>query len=472
MFSATYRVTINPGEGTATVRVNLEDKDAKEFRMPAWAPGDYRIVNFGKRLSNITLQFKGKPVEPAPTDDPNKFIATEVFDEIQYTVRQSRGIFAEDLRIRNGEVVWNGPAVLGYFVGHQNEKHTLSVKKLSEITEVEIALDPIDAENGWAGFIAQNYDELIDAPLVMGDSIELRTFTLFGIEHRIVAFGKNQGVDLLSYEKMVRPIVEATKHLFGTLPYKNYRFLIDFDGGNSGLEHANSSCISISRRLNAIDSAPLFVHEYFHAWNAKRIRPNTLNPFDYSKPAITGALWWFEGVTDYYADLICYRAGIFSRSQFMDKFSALLRSQTFPSLFRVSANESSRRVWEANNSFGFGGVDYYSKGKAIGFGLDIAIRKESKGTRSLDDVMIALNKECNGGKSGFSESRIQELCVLFGGPVLNDIFDASVLQPGSLPLERILTNSGFIWSQGYLREYESATPSEKAIANSYPDSLR
>lgn len=470
--SATYQVSINQSAGTATVRVLLDSAEKLDFRMPAWAPGDYRIVNFGKRLSNISFFQGDKPVAPMPTDDPNRFIPAEAVDGIEYTVRQARGIFAEDLRIRQGEVVWNGPAVFGYFDGHQNEQHKLFLKKISEISKVEVALDPISADSGWVGFQAQNYDDLVDAPLVMGDSLEIRVFTLFGKEHRLVAFGRNQGVELSQIEKVMRPVVESAERLFGGLPYKNYRFLIDFDGGSSGLEHANSAYIAISRRITANDAAPLLAHEYFHAWNVKRIRSKPLNPFDYTKPAITGALWWLEGVTDYYADLLCYRAGLITRLELIDGFSSLLRGQTNPARFMVSAEESSKRVWEANNSRGFGGVDYYSRGKAIAIGLDIAIRNSSNGIHSLDDVIVALNRECKDGRVGFSESRIKELCVFFGGPALSEIYDQAVNRAGAIPLELMFANSGFTWNNGFLIENESATPLQKAIANSFPDPIR
>ncbi|MER3466572.1 MAG: hypothetical protein C4340_05495, partial [Armatimonadota bacterium] len=160
-------------------------------------------------------------------------------------------------------------------------------------------------------------------------------------------------------------------------------------------------------------------------------------------PAVTGSLWWLEGVTDYYAEVLLLRAGIITPEEFLSEIGRALniarRSRS------VSLDESSRRVWEANNSAGYG-INYYSGGKAVGALLDLAIRAATDGARSLDNVLLALYKETGGAKPGFAEGRIRELCVQFGGPSVGEVYDRCVMQAVPLPLDDILSKVGLEFS--------------------------
>ncbi len=130
---------------------------------------------------------------------------------------------------------------------------------------------------------------------------------------------------------------------------------------------------------------------------------------------------------------------------------------------RVSADEASRRVWESRGSFGFSGLSYYTKGHVLGIFLDLAIRTQTQGARSLDDVIRRLYNETKGSRPGFSETRIRELCVELGGPELGPLYDLAVLQPGDLPWGRVLPSAGLEWVDGRLRTREDATAGQAAI---------
>jgi predicted metalloprotease with PDZ domain len=470
LLSATYTVIPEPAEKALLVTLRLNKGTATRFWMPAWAPGDYRIVNFGKYVQVIRLERAGNPITFTRETDPNLWIASEPADTVVYRVTGTPGgPFSDNLRITNQELFWNGPAVLGYFEGYQNETHLLRVRRVPENAHVECSLEKVDDNNpNFFAFKAPHYDALVDAPFVMSSSLKVQEFHVRGKPHAIVAFNRAEGVNLQPYADLCAKIVEHTARIFGELPYARYLFLIDFGGPGGGLEHADSSRVGIPPNLPPAFSASLLAHEYFHAFNVKRIRSKPLGPFDYQKPAVTGALWWLEGVTDYYADVILHRAGITSRREFLFTLAQALRSlERNPNRLRISADESSRRVWEAHNSSGYG-LSYYEKGKLIGLCLDLGIRAETRGSRSLDDVLRRLYEECKGDKPGFEENRIREICIEVGGENLGPLYDQCVLLPGELPARELLSRFGYTFDGQSLSPSQNAPQEASSLGARWP----
>ncbi len=467
--TATYTVAPSPATREAIVEVRIEGEPSTEFRMAAWAPGDYRIVNFGRLLSNVRFFKQGEEVPAERGEDPNSWQVSSGADRVTYHVNSRTSIFTEDLRVNDREMFFNGPAVLGWFHGRQHEEHTLRILLSPVGASAFCALDPVaSGEDGYATYRAPNYESLVDAPVVVGTTIRSLEFAVQGKPHWIVAYNRPQSLNLETWSSVAKRVVEETSRLYGQLPYARYLFMLDVGGPGGGLEHAASTRMAVSVNSTAQATAQFMAHEFVHTYNVKRIRPSALQPIDFTKPAVTGALWWLEGVTDYYARVVCVRAGIRTRTEILGQLGreiSLLSRQ--PRRLQVSANESSRRVWEANNSSGFG-IDYYMKGALIGFMLDLAIRTESRGERSLDDVMFALWSESQQGKAGFSETRIRELCVMFGGDALGDIYDEAVFRAVDMPWERVLRRAGLAFDDGRLFEMMDATQEASQVARNWP----
>lgn len=447
--AADYEVSFDNDSQTASVRVRLQTGTAAEFRMPAWAPGDYRIVDFGRHVRSVRFSRLGETVGHSHPDT-NTWRVESPVDTVTYQVEAQRaGIFSENFRLTADEVFVHGPAVLGYFEGRKEEAHELRIAPYPrEGATLAIALTEAERYK----FSAANYDVLVDSPFAMGTGVRISDFTVGGKRHQVAAFGpQGRNASPESYVPLLTKIVLQGHALFGELPYSKYVFLMDFGGDGGGLEHANSARLAMWIG-DPDDAAGFLAHEYFHAFNVKRIRTKPLGPFDYTKPAVTGALWWLEGVTDYYAEVFLVRAGIKTRASSMRSLSSELRAfNRDPDRLKVSADESSRRVWEVNNSTGYG-INYYTKGKLIGWVLDLAIRGETNGTKSLDDVMKALYAETKGDKPGFSESRIRELCVQIGGPALGSIYDVSVNLAVELPIAKVLPKMGMGLTEGVVQD--------------------
>ena len=466
MLGASYHVTFEPQTSSALVRVSIETGTTTEFAMPAWSPGDYRIVDYGRHVKDVKFSLKGKNVSHSHPST-NLWVAEGPADAVVYRVSTQRaGIFSENFRLSADEAFVHGPAVFGYFEGHKTEPQTLSIDPYPrDGAKVAIALPTSKPYT----FTAGNYDILVDSPFVVGTSVRAADFVVGGKNHQVAAFGPNgMQANPASYVGVLQRIITEAQKIFGELPYNKYVFLMDFGGDGGGLEHADSARLSMWIG-GAEDAAGFLAHEYFHAFNVKRIRSRPLGPFDYSKPAITGALWWLEGVTDYYAEVLVVRAGLKPRESAMRSLSTELRAfNRDADRLLVSADESSRRVWEAKNSSGFG-INYYTKGKLIGWILDLAIRGETKGTKSLDDVVRALYAETKGDKPGFPENRIRELCVQIGGERLGPIYDDCVLKPVELPIASVLGNLGMELVDGIVRDAPTA---KNAVGASWPNDVR
>lgn len=471
VWAAEYFVRPVPLTKQAVVTIKQKPgTSATEFRMPAWAPGDYQIFNFGNRLSAVTFERGGKPVEAVRGADVNLWTILGGADSVTYTVSESRGNFSHNLRVTPSEMFISGPGVFGWFGGHQAEVHT--------VTLVDQPLDwkarsPLrmagDRENSVRpSFQAPNYDVLLDSPIVAGSG--LTELEAFGPEkrHDIVAFGRAAEFPTAKFVNVCDLAARESIKLFGgSIPYDRYKFLMDIGGFAAGLEHATSTRVGIWSP-DPDQHAGLIFHEFFHAFNVKVIRPAVLGPFDYTKPAVTGSLWWLEGVTDYYASVLMTRAGFQTKAEFLQDFAQSYRSwQRNSNRLLVSADESSRRVWEGRGSQGYR-ISYYHKGRLIGFTLDLAIRFYSEGKHSLDDVCRALYDECRDGKPGFEEGRIRELCVKFGGNLVGSIYDTCVTSKDELPLSDIAQQCGLTWSGTDLTLADGIAGRAKAIQDAWP----
>lgn len=447
---ANYRVVPILETKQARVTVTI-DNPAGTFQMPAWAPGDYQIFDYGTKIQTIVF-YRGDTVTDSIYDGKGRWTIPDGADRVEYLVNESRGNFSPNLRITLDEMFVSGPGVLGWFEGHAHEKQYLTLSP-QEGQSVGISLPPVKERENC--FVANDYDRLIDSPFVVSKNLRIKEWTILGKKHVIAGYNKPEQVDLDAYAVVCEKAVLASTELFGELPYDQYWFMFDFGGSGGGLEHMDCFRIGFSPRTSAQQASGTIFHEYMHAFNVKRIRSKPLGPFDYSKPAITGAIWWLEGVTDYYASVLSVRAGLTTRDDFLKyAFRTYTSLHKNPNAFKISANESSLRVWEVQYSQGYGGLSYYQKGWNIGMALDLAIRCDTNGKKSLDDVIRRLYTETKSGP-GFEEFRIRELCIEIGGGRLAEVYDASVMRPGVIPINESLSKLGMAMNETAIVEQEN-----------------
>ena len=234
---------------------------------------------------------------------------------------------------------------------------------------------------------------LLDTPILVGQ-LRKWSFEVDGVPHEVAYWPRPHAVpfDTVALVGALRRLVTQASALFGGLPYRQYAFLLQ-DGAYGGLEHMSSTTIGAPSEELAGDRSEILLdvaHEYFHAWNLMRLRPAGWGGLTWQPPGRTRELWWSEGVTMYYADLLLRRAGLVATPRLDALRGEVARYLDTPGHARISPEQAS---WTADDQPGANGdfsANHYLQGKLIGVVLDLAIRDSTGGRRSLDDVMRAL----------------------------------------------------------------------------------
>jgi len=412
-------------------------------------PGDYSVQDFALGVTNVSAFAAGRTRIPLRVfhPDPNTW-------EVAANGRRSVSV---EYTVKNPDMEMNGSsprrahlvgsATYMYIVDHKQDPVLLQIDPPDGVKEwpVICSLDPVEAKP--RAYRAPNYDVLADAPVEMGDFVD-ETFVAGGKPHHVVLYGDYKTIDHPKLTEYCRRIAETEIALFGEAPFERYVFEFASTsrlggGSEGGLEHAASTEIGPLGQVT-VGVRSVIAHEYFHLWNVKRIRPFVLGPFNYVNPPHTANLWWAEGVTDYYADVLLHRGGMYDQKTFLGTISfTISMMQNSRARSEISADESSLRTWEDNSEGGFGGVSYYTRGELIGLCLDLKIRNASGGRASLDDVMRALLKHChNGNGPGFGEDDIKATVNRVSGKNLSEFYDLVARSTDDLPFEECLGYAG------------------------------
>ncbi len=434
---------------THLLEVEMRIKSAKmpdktEIAMPVWTPGSYLIREYARHVEDFSAKdSSGNFLNWTKINKNNWQIDSKGLSEFVVTYN----VYANELTVRTNELndqhaFWNNAALLMFPKGHLNIPTTLTVKPFGN-WKVATGLPKI----GENTFQAENYDVLYDSPFEVSDFKEI-AFEVQGKPHRYVVTGDGN-YDLNKLAKDTAKIIEEGYKIFGELPYKDYLFILNTRGGG-GLEHLNSTALqfnknAFSTRYN--DFLGLVAHEYFHLWNVKRIRPDALGPFNYEDENYTKLLWVAEGNTAYYEGVLMQRAGLISdRELLATKANQIQALQERPGRFETSLEEASFDAWvkyyrqdenSVNNQ-----ISYYDKGEIVGFLLDLQIRKDSVGAKSLDDVFRYLYAEHYKKNKNYTPEDFQKIAEMMSGKSLEDFFKRYVHGREEIDYDSILNSFG------------------------------
>jgi len=325
----------------------------------------------------------------------------------------------------------------------------------------EVSLEFSDLPSGWRTaaelasghdqnqFTAASYDTLVDAPVEAGKFEEFE-FTESSGKFRVIVDSRSWNRAVL--EDSLHRITKYELQLMGGPPFdspdREYTFFFhigpdgDVEGG--GMEHRNSTAISATSTEAAVAVA---AHEFFHVWNVKRIRPQSLEPVDYTKEQYTRALWFAEGVTSAYAAYTLERSALWSKPQFYsDLAEQIAELQSRPARAWQSVEESSLDAWfEKYDGYNmpYHSISYYNKGQIDGVLLDLAIRDATDNHKSLDDVMRRMNAEyAQQGKFYDDSSAIRAVVEEVAGTSFSDFFKRYVSGTEEIPYSSFLSIAG------------------------------
>jgi predicted metalloprotease with PDZ domain len=436
-----YRLSC-PDPATHLFHLSLEvfkPEEELELSLPVWTPGSYLVREFARHLEAVSaVDGQGQPL-PVERLDKHRF-RVRAGGSAAVTIRWR--VYANELTVRTShlDATHGFVSPAGVFLtvrGREAEPHRLVVAPPPG-WQVATAL-----AGGPTEFTARDYDELIDSPLELGVH-RLVKFEALGVPHELAVWGRGN-LDLTRLSVDLETIVEAVGGFWGGLPYRRYLFILHLTGrGRGGLEHLASTAV-LYPRLGFSDpeaygdALSLLIHEFFHAWNVKRLRPAALTPYRYDGEQYTRLLWWFEGATSYYEQLLLSRTGLLQPRRYLKSLGRLLTTLArTPGAGKLTVEEASQLAWvklyRPDENSGNSGVSYYLKGELVALALDLALRRAG---HDLDGVMR--DAYARWATGGLPEDGIEALVAeRIGAEAARALFDATVRGHGMPPIDLAL----------------------------------
>ncbi|MGZ5269862.1 MAG: M61 family metallopeptidase [Ramlibacter sp.] len=442
------------------VTLTIEQPEAAQRgSLPGWIPGSCLVRECSKNLQRLVARQDGRSVPLQQLDKctwqvdcvPSSplVLAYEVyaFDNSVRTawLDASRGFF-------------NGTSLCLRVHGQESQPHQLELVSPRPGWEAATGLAPLRVgKRGFGLYAAQDYDELVDCPVEMGTfwSVEFRAG---GVPHRLVVTGATGAFDGTRLLGDVQKICETEIRFWHDRkrpPFKSYLFLLNaVDDGYGGLEHRNSTALIASRRdLPRLGDARmgdgyltllgLISHEYFHTWNVKQLRPAEFTHYDYTRENYTQLLWFFEGFTSYYDDLLLRRAGVIDEATYVRLVNKTVNQVLqAPGRELQAVAQASFDAWvkyyRQDENTPNATISYYTKGALVAMCFDLTLRAEGRTT--LDEVMRALWLRCKGGP--MAEADFAAVLRELGGRSFAREIAAWVHGTRELPLADLLQKQG------------------------------
>jgi len=454
-----FRVTLTIPEPAAQQTVSL----------PVWIPGSYLVREFSKNLQHLSARQGRRQVAVRQQDKCSWQIDCKTDEAL--TLRYE--VYAFDNSVRTAWLdarrgFFNGTSLCLRVHGQEQRPHQLALQPVKGRPDWQVAtgLTPVKTDKkGFGLYRAADYDELVDCPMELGTFWSGR-FKACGIEHRFVVAGALPSFDGERLLADTQKICEAEIRFWHgqgaqagrKAPHKNYLFMLNaVDDGYGGLEHRNSTALICSRRdLPRMGEKKtgegyttllgLISHEYFHTWNVKQLRPDVFARYDYARENYTPLLWFFEGFTSYYDDLLLRRAGLIDDAIYLQLLGKTINqvAQT-PGRHVQTVAQASFDAWvkyyRQDENTPNATVSYYTKGALVALCLDLSLREESKDQgHSLDEVMRGLWQRCKAGPMR-EQDVLDELQTVTGRSWHKEL-QAWVHSTAELPLARLLEAQG------------------------------
>lgn len=434
------------------VEMRLEGARGKEVvAMPVWTPGSYLVREYARNVQDVIARSADGSILEIHKIDKNHW---QVRGKGRQDIIISYKVYAFEHSVRtsylNSDHALVVPAsVLMYWEKNQQRKHHLHIDMPENWSEITTALEPFN-QPGNVDFIANNYDELVDSPLELGNQ-HVVNFEVLGKPHVMGIYGSSNYDDSTLVSDFTK-IMEAEAAIFGGLPYDHYAYIFHFEEGRGGLEHANSS-VNFIRRWSFNDEKryksflALVAHEFFHTWNVKRIVPKGVASFDYDQENYVDELWMAEGFTSYYDELILQRIKHVDREGYLDVLKDEINTlEKRPGKNHQSVTEASYDAWikyyRSNEHSSNSTISYYNKGHLIGMLLDIKIIAATQGQKSLDDVMFKLNQDYALKNKGYTSDDVRRVCEAISGLKLTSFFSDYVFGVEPLPYDDVFALTG------------------------------
>lgn len=460
----------NLSEHVFNVKLSIPASQHKviHLTLPAWIPGSYMIRDFSKNIHSIEAVSPSKEKQSIKQVDKQTWRVENAAHGLEVTYQ----VYAFDLSVR-------GAYLFDEYAFFNGTSTFLQVKEFSENSSSPISINIVNnqLEKGWQlctsltkqtavensdntthSFICEDYQELIDHPVLMG-VVEKHTFEVSGVRFHFVLSGNNE-TDLERICNDLKPLCKHHLDLFGGLPEKDYWFItLLCEDGFGGLEHRASTALMFPRfhlpMRSETDVIPeqyqqflsLCSHELFHAWNVKRIKPELMISPDLRSEQYMEQLWIYEGFTSLYDDLSLARTKLINAQRYAEILGEnVTRLNRTQGRHKQSITQSSFDAWTKFYKQDAGShnhiVSYYNKGAIIALALDITLRQLSGNRFSIDQIMQLLWLNYGVKNIGTPDDVIQSLCKEHFNIDISAFLDIAIYTTMDLPLDTMVQTIG------------------------------
>jgi predicted metalloprotease with PDZ domain len=456
----TYRVSMpRPADHEYEVRMDvpaLRGREVADLVFPAWAPGSYLVRDFVRHVYRLTItDARGRGLPARRVDKGRWRVRT---GGRPFTVRYRVFAFEQSVRtsfLDDSHAYWNGTSLFFFVEGELARPCRVTVAPPPRSRwHVDTALAPV--RGAPLTFAAADFDELGDSPFEVGTHAR-HQFRVGRTRFELALYGRTNA-DPKRLVDILRRVVVATGRIFGGgFPFQRYVFIVHaLPVGSGGLEHRASVTMDITGVQFEDETgyhkfADLAAHEFFHAWNVKRLRDAVLGPFDYERENYTRLLWLHEGFTDYLANVIILRAGVTREKDFWKWISDdWPKYANRPGRSETPLDELSFEAWiklykPAENHVNRA-VSYYEKGLWVGMALDLTLRARTGGRRGLPELFRALWDGLRPRDWIVTEADVRDAARAIAGPrarrEIDAFFDRYVTGTDELPLPALLRHAG------------------------------
>jgi predicted metalloprotease with PDZ domain len=423
-----------------------------DLKMPVWTPGSYLIREFAKNVESFeAFNASGSALSVEKINKNTWRVSTQNNGKVKITYR----VYSFEISVRTSFVdeshAFLSPAgVFMYPEGQLKTASIITIKPYKNWKKISTGLEMADKKIN--AFIAPDFDVLYDSPFEIGNQ-DIFEFDASGVKHEVAMYGGGNYDQEILKRDMAKIVVEQTK-TFGVNPNKRYVFIVhNFNSNGGGLEHLNSTVLGASRNSYTTEAGllrflNLVSHEYFHLWNAKRLRPIALGPFNYNEENYTTNLWIVEGFTNYYQDIYTKRAGLQSPERYvMNLANTISQVENQPGNRMNPVSQASFDAWikqyRPNENSANSTISYYSKGALIALIMDLEIIHSTSGKLGLDEVMKATYDEYFVRKSrGYTDAEFKSMAEKIAGKSFDALYSDHINGVKTIDYNKYLNYAG------------------------------
>lgn len=445
----------NHHEAVITASFPNVTSDTLSLRMSRTSPGRYALHEFAKNVYGFqATDGKGNTIKIF-RPDPYQWLITghNGTVNISYTLFANRGDGTYS-QVDETHAHLNIPATFMY--APSLSERTIDITfKIREDLNWKIATQ-LPKKSGTT-YSAPNLYYFMDSPVEISD-FKLREFEVVSNGRKatlaLVLHHNGTDAEVDTYFEKVKKVVLEEKEVYKELPafdYGRYTFLACYipNASGDGMEHRNSTILTSTKSLEdggMESNIGTISHEFFHAWNVERIRPKSLEPFDFTEADMSGALWFAEGFTSYYTGLILCRAGLITPEKYVEGLSGDFNyvwnspaRQFFNPIemsYQAPFVDAATSVDPVNGENTF--ISYYSYGSVLGLALDLSLRQNGL---NLDDFMKLVWQTHGKNEVPYEIEDLHTLLNKYAGKAFGDNFFNNYIYQSNMPDYEILLKS-------------------------------